>query len=228
MKCQICGAHNDDGFRFCGNCGKLLVSPGMLPAHSAPVIQTDVSPRASSSSSLDIYLFANNEERGPYTLAQVRAMWVAGHVNAQTLYWHEGMLEWQAIPALLEPGSDAVTSLPTALPDQVRYVVASDSFIGTLPLMMQLGIRAVRECGYLLTNSDEKLGIITFSTGLAWQSTRRRSCSIAFRQIRECIFRMAMVGKQGTDGGFLSAIDVFDETKAMARMVIRRMQHLAE
>ena len=40
------------------------------------------------------YLFLNNEQTGPYTIAQIKSMWSAGTITVQTLYWVEGNPEW--------------------------------------------------------------------------------------------------------------------------------------
>jgi hypothetical protein len=42
----------------------------------------------------------NGEERGPYTFEQLRSMWSSGYITADTLYWQEGMAEWEPIEKL--------------------------------------------------------------------------------------------------------------------------------
>ena len=44
-----------------------------------------------------IYIRAGDEERGPYVLQQVNAMWLAGQLTADTIYWFEGMEEWRPL-----------------------------------------------------------------------------------------------------------------------------------
>ena len=45
------------------------------------------------------YLAQNNEKTGPFTLEQLRTMWREGGVYPQTLYWEEGMADWQPLGA---------------------------------------------------------------------------------------------------------------------------------
>ena len=52
-----------------------------------------------------IYLFTNAEQRGPFLLDQVQAMWRSGSLTADTLWWVESMSDWAGIQEL--PKSDS-------------------------------------------------------------------------------------------------------------------------
>jgi hypothetical protein len=52
-----------------------------------------------------IYLFTNAEQRGPFLLDQVQAMWRSGNLTADTLWWVDSMSEWAGIQEL--PKSDS-------------------------------------------------------------------------------------------------------------------------
>ena len=57
------------------------------------------------------------EQQGPYTLSQLQSMWRNGSVTARTLYWQQGMEQWEPLSMLadcLEPPQQA-RSYPAAL-----------------------------------------------------------------------------------------------------------------
>ena len=63
------------------------------------------------------YLARNFVQTGPFTLEEVRAMWVAGALPPQTLYWQKGMMNWEPIAELAAVlGAPASFSGNVALP----------------------------------------------------------------------------------------------------------------
>ncbi|MDP1590655.1 MAG: DUF4339 domain-containing protein [Prosthecobacter sp.] len=53
------------------------------------------------------YTLKNDEQCGPYSEAQLKAMWANGSVTADVLCWREGMAEWMPVDAVLgEPAQD--------------------------------------------------------------------------------------------------------------------------
>jgi hypothetical protein len=62
-------------------------------------------------------IYHGGQEKGPYTFEQLRSMWSAGHLTADTLYWQEGMADWQPLHELgldlaIQPISPPVRSFP--------------------------------------------------------------------------------------------------------------------
>jgi hypothetical protein len=51
---------------------------------------------------MDHYLFIDNEQKGPYTLSQLKAMWITGTITKNTLYWQEGCPEWIPLSSILD------------------------------------------------------------------------------------------------------------------------------
>jgi uncharacterized membrane protein YdbT with pleckstrin-like domain len=47
------------------------------------------------------YLFQDDAQKGPFTLSQLRSMWSAGWITAQTLYWQDGFSEWLPLSTIL-------------------------------------------------------------------------------------------------------------------------------
>jgi hypothetical protein len=52
-----------------------------------------------------IYLFLNEMQTGPFTLAQIQTMFANGTMSSDALYWQEGMIEWQYAEELRPPGT---------------------------------------------------------------------------------------------------------------------------
>lgn len=48
----------------------------------------------------NIYISDNDQQSGPFTRVQVRAMIASGSISEEACYWHEGMAEWQGVWAL--------------------------------------------------------------------------------------------------------------------------------
>lgn len=69
---------------------------------------------------MNYYIWRNDAQAGPYTLAQLRSMWGSGSVTSETLYWIEGMTDWQPLHNILEklePPQTNPPALPAASPD---------------------------------------------------------------------------------------------------------------
>lgn len=63
------------------------------------------------------YLWLNDQQAGPYTIAQLRAMWISGSITSRTLYWQEGFSEWLELGDFLdEPTSTPVDKVTSKLP----------------------------------------------------------------------------------------------------------------
>jgi uncharacterized RDD family membrane protein YckC len=59
---------------------------------------------------MSYFLLLNGAQAGPYTWVQVQAMLQDGNVTADTLYWYEGMAEWQPLSVLIRPPGRVVTT----------------------------------------------------------------------------------------------------------------------
>lgn len=58
-----------------------------------------------------IYLLKDGEQAGPFTAHQLRSMWDAGAVTADTPFWREGMESWQTL-ALIQKELEPVQTPP--------------------------------------------------------------------------------------------------------------------
>jgi uncharacterized RDD family membrane protein YckC len=53
------------------------------------------------------YVLLNGTQTGPYSLDQLKELWKENKVNAETLFWQEGMAEWQPLSPMLNLVTDA-------------------------------------------------------------------------------------------------------------------------
>ncbi len=82
----------------------------------------------------DYHLFLNGEQKGPFTVNQLRGLWQSGQATGETLYWQEGLSEWtplREILHVLEPASSNKN------PDQILWE-GSPSKLGVLILALLL------------------------------------------------------------------------------------------
>jgi hypothetical protein len=59
------------------------------------------------------WIIISDEQRGPYTLTQLRGMWNSGAITANTLYWQQGFEDWHPLANIIEVLEDR---LPPTLP----------------------------------------------------------------------------------------------------------------
>jgi len=57
---------------------------------------------------MNIYLYLNDQQTGPYTEEQLRTMLISGTINTEQLSWHEGLAEWQPLKTIL-----SIAPIPT-------------------------------------------------------------------------------------------------------------------
>ena len=49
-----------------------------------------------------LYITDGAEQKGPYLLPQVKAMWLNGQLTADALYWSDGMSDWSSLADLMQ------------------------------------------------------------------------------------------------------------------------------
>jgi len=48
------------------------------------------------------YIYHQGEQRGPYTMKQINHMYRASFIDDETLYWREGMEQWQPVTEIVQ------------------------------------------------------------------------------------------------------------------------------
>jgi hypothetical protein len=126
-------------------------------------------------------------------------------------------------------GAPVTVSQPPPLPLDVHYDRATDTFTGTMALMVKLAMRAVQKLGWKLDTANEALGLVTFQTaGMSFASWSGVSCSLTIEEVSPNTFRVSGVGKQNIRGDQLLALDLFGEAGSKARKAIEMMKVLVE
>ncbi len=65
---------------------------------------------------MEYHVIINEQQAGPYTIDQLRSMWASGSVTLNTLFWADGMADWQpvrTIVATLQPSRPRPIASPT-------------------------------------------------------------------------------------------------------------------
>lgn len=130
-------------------------------------------------------------------------------------------------PGCGAPISVSSSNISTDSATVVRYSVASETFTGSMTLMVKLAMRAVQDLGWKLDQANEKLGMVTFQTGMSWGSWSGVSCSLNIEEVSPGTFRVKGTGKQNLSGGQIIALNIGGEAQGKARKAIQLMQQLA-
>lgn len=115
----------------------------------------------------------------------------------------------------------------TDTPKNVKYNSSSDTFTGTINLLVKLAMRAIQEHGWTLENANENIGLVTFKTGISWGSWSGVSCSLNITEISPYTFKVTGTGKQNVSGGQLIAMNIGNEAQSKACKAIDTMKKLA-
>jgi hypothetical protein len=124
--------------------------------------------------------------------------------------------------------SDFASQQPDEQTSVVHYDRNSDSFSGSMVLMVKLAMRAIQDLGWKIEQVNETIGLITFETaGITWGSWSGVSCSLNIDEISPGIFRVSGTGKQNIRGDQLIAFNLFGEAQGKAQKAINKMKELA-
>lgn len=136
----------------------------------------------------------------------------------------------EACPGCGAPGSVTVkqeASQQLRVPTAVHYNRDTDTFTGTMVLMVKLAMSAIQECGWKLDQAHETLGMVTFQTGFSWGSFSGVSCSLNIEEMSPNTFRVTGTGKQNVRGGQIIAFNIGGEAQSKARKAIEKMKQIA-
>jgi hypothetical protein len=113
------------------------------------------------------------------------------------------------------------------VPKIAKYNPSTDSFSGTMNLLVKLAMQAIQEQGWTLENANENIGLVTFKTSISWGSWSGVSCSLNISEVSPNNFRVTGTGKQNVSGGQLFALNIGNETQNKAIKAIDTMKRLA-
>ena len=126
-----------------------------------------------------------------------------------------------AAPAPTAP----VPSAP--VPTRVQWDPRAKRFLGTMPLMVKLAMRAISALGWKLENANETIGLVTFETGMSWGSFSGVSVALNIEELSPHAFVVRATGKQNVRGGQLVAFNIGGEAQGRANKAVEKMKELA-
>ncbi len=119
-----------DDARACPFCGEIIKQAAKLCRFCGKDVSNDpVRTSNSEGSTRQIFILRNNEQSGPYSVAQVRELLQTNHAYPMDLAWFDGLAEWTPLFKLPEFSSErraAEPSIVPPLPNPVRQSSPSD------------------------------------------------------------------------------------------------------
>lgn len=114
------------------------------------------------------------------------------------------------------------------IPKGVKYDSKTDSFTGTMNLLVKLAMKAIQEKGWTLENVNENTGLVTFKTSISWGSWSGVYCSLNIAEVSPFTFQITGTGKQNIGGNQLVAFNIGNEAQSKAKKAIETMKSLAK
>ncbi|MDB6034710.1 MAG: domain 2 [Verrucomicrobiales bacterium] len=124
INCVECGKQVSDKAQTCVGCGAPVSLSSSL--HSPAPPKGD---RTNDTSGQEqFYVLLGDTECGPYTISQLKQVWLNGEINTETLYAKPGMNEWKPLAEIFNrirdfeahkeqsSGSNAWNQRPSSIP----------------------------------------------------------------------------------------------------------------
>jgi hypothetical protein len=92
------------------------------------------------------YLHIHGEQRGPYTIPQIDHMLNSGFIEEETLYWREGLEQWQPVTDLVKLRKRANPWLKRIM--ILGFLLMIGFFVQFFGSMFLLGLREVSQHEY--------------------------------------------------------------------------------
>lgn len=108
-------------------------------------------------------------------------------------------------------------------PNSVTYNSTTDTFTGTMDLLVKLAMRAIREHDWTIKDVNENIGLITFKAG-SWISWGVE-CSLNIVEMSPYNFQIAGTGRSLNIAGQLM-FDIGGEAKNKVRKIIETMKKI--
>ena len=106
---------------------------------------------------MDYYLHVHGVDRGPFTLSQLQNMWKAGAITKETVFWTEGMVDWEpllAIIRLLEPPRTPPPPVPST--PVIRHVVPAPRKTSTVTWLVLIFVVVIIVVGVIGNSTTQK------------------------------------------------------------------------
>ncbi len=121
----------------------------------------------------------------------------------------------------------SVAALPKVVPTKALYNSGTDTFSGTVPLLVKLAVKSVMDVGWKVDSVDESSGLVSFTTGMTWGSFSGVSGSVYIEEVSPGNYSVTGRAKQNLRGGQLVALNLFNEADKKIEKVKARMKQSA-
>lgn len=119
-----------------------------------------------------IYIHTGGNQKGPYLLQQINAMWLGGQLTADALYWFEGMEDWRPLAEFMAVNETSPDTPGEELPEEIFVEHAGTGrMITNFPgaRLYDLAYQVLEEYG--VTIGDTIPGsVIVGQSGMNWSS----------------------------------------------------------
>lgn len=122
--------------------------------------------------------------------------------------------------ALAAIGKDSV-------PLRASYDKKTGRFHGTTMQIVKLAVKAIQELKWKVDSANERMGLVTFQTGMTWGSWTGVVGSLHINEIENNFHEVCGSGKQNVSGAQLLAINLGNEAQKKVDKVISTMVSLA-
>jgi hypothetical protein len=107
----------------------------------------------------DYYILVGEEQKGPYSIGQLKSMWASGQITTNSLYWQPGFSEWRSIKELqgelVDTPVEAYVQPPTAsIPQSGNRNVGKAEVVMSL-IVMSIIIFVMAKCNGCEADDDK-------------------------------------------------------------------------
>ena len=106
------------------------------------------------------YLLQNDEQRGPFTLNQLRSMWGSGSITSQTLFFQQGFAEWVPLSMILDRLEPNTVQTESHSLDSTRR--ATDNLSEVLSGAREIGVNSFQKVKGSASKILSDLGAVDF------------------------------------------------------------------
>jgi len=109
-----------------------------------------------------------------------------------------------------------------------KVTFGNGMFHGTKKLLVQLAIKAVQSLNWKVDSADEESGLVSFTTGMTWNSFRGVSGSILLEEVEAHQFKVSGSAKQNMSSHQIVSFNIGNEAEKKVDKVIEEMSNLAD
>ena len=142
---------------------------------------------------MSYYILQDDETKGPYTMGQLRAMWNAGQLTAETLHCQEGDSEWRPLTAIL----DELEPPPMPPRDEVPAVAVAgrNTQTRTFLAVSALVVVAMLIWGGLHRQREKEIEAACNRAGVSVAAVRQLAADFGENDVLKMAMRLESVNK---------------------------------